>query len=496
MAIAELPSHPPEPGLVESDVSDGFDFARLLAVVRFALRAARRRPLRTAGIFLVGWVATLVGAEWAPRAYTVSTKILVQNTNTIPFLSNPHRAAQTEQEATTPKGVAESILRRDTIVAVVDETHLAARWEPSRPPALKLLDRVRRAISGPPSREEDKAAGLVRMLEKDIEVHTDDASITISLEWHDPEGAYQIVSALQRQFLEDRAAAETAAATETIAILEEEAARQRETISTAFADARKLAQSAVRPRGAGPRPREAAAAGEPSAGEGDVATELGRKRRAVQGMEDAWQRRRSDLTAKLEGLRVTYAPAHPSVIALEEQIRQAAVEPPELRELKQAEDTLLERVKSLSRAEGPPSVEAELGSPDLAPAKARLRAAIHRYEDLNDRIDSARIELGSARAAFKYRYAVIQRPEVPARPTSPNLLLIALAGLTTSLVLAVGAAYARELASERFVEVWQVEQLPIPLLAQIGRRPALARGGPPPEAVNGCGPAGPVEEHE
>src|SRR5262245_51701289 len=230
MAVPALPPHVPQPIPVEPEVQVGSDLARLLAVTGFALRAARRRPVLTAAVFLVTWLTTLAAAKWMPRAYTVSTKVFVQNNKSILFLSNPHRAAAAESEVTTPKGIAESVLRRDTIVAVVDETGAAARWEVWRPPALKLLDRVRRAVSATPA-EPVNAGALARMLENQIEVRTDDSSITISLDWHDPEGAYDIVAAVQRHFLEDRCTSETAAATETIAILEEESARQRETLN-------------------------------------------------------------------------------------------------------------------------------------------------------------------------------------------------------------------------------------------------------------------------
>src|SRR5262249_3174972 len=161
-------------------------------------------------------------------------------------------------------------------------------------------------------------------------------------------------------------------ATETIALLEQEAVRARERIGTALADAQNAARASERVRGVAAHPRAAPAVSEAaSAGEEDVATELARKRRAIHATEDAWQRHRADLKAKLDELRITYAPAHPSVIALEEQIRQGVGEPPELQELKRAEGALLDRVKGLSRTNVDSPRDAELGSADLAPAKAR-----------------------------------------------------------------------------------------------------------------------------
>jgi hypothetical protein len=106
--------------------------------------------------------------------------------------------------------------------------------------------------------------------------------------------------------------------------------------------------------------------------------------------------------------------------------------------------------------------------PETTAANAKLFAAVGKYEDLMDRIDSARIELHTAQAAFKYRYAIVEPPELPKKPTKPNVLLIVLGGFALSIGAAVLAAGGKDLASDRFVEAWQVRRrLPIPLLAEV-----------------------------
>jgi uncharacterized protein involved in exopolysaccharide biosynthesis len=93
---------------------------------------------------------------------------------------------------------------------------------------------------------------------------------------------------------------------------------------------------------------------------------------------------------------------------------------------------------------------------------------VGKYEELMDRIDSARIELHTAHAAFKYRYAVVELPELPKKPTKPNVLFILLVGVALSVALAIIAAGAKELTPGRFIERWQVpRRLPIPLLAEV-----------------------------
>lgn len=473
-----------DPELDEAEAEDGVDLARSLEVVRLVLRAPRRRPRLAATVLLLCCLVTAAVALLIPRAYTVSTRILVQRNVVIPLLGNPRRPLPTDWDVPT-KGTSESILRRDNLTAIVKETDLVARWSVGRSPALRLLDRAGDAVFGPKA-EQDRTRALVGLLEKKITVQVDETTITISLAWHDPVVGYEIVSALERSFFRDRSETETAAISETIAILEKEAARQREAIDADVIGAQKtLAPArpghAVTPRRAGPaRAPLASSPGEPS-----IASLLEKKRSAVQAMEDPWQRRLVDLKAQLASLRLTYASAHPSIIVLEEKVRQAAVEPQELIALKREESALLDQVKELSRAtdrageplSSPdvtspgadrPSVEDD-DSPEQAPAKARLAAGVQKYEDVRARIDSARIELNTATAAFKYRYATVGPAEVPRQPTKPSVPLIVLCGLGLSIVLAVLVTGVKDLTSDRLIEPWQARRLPVPVLAEVQR---------------------------
>jgi uncharacterized protein involved in exopolysaccharide biosynthesis len=84
------------------------------------------------------------------------------------------------------------------------------------------------------------------------------------------------------------------------------------------------------------------------------------------------------------------------------------------------------------------------------------------------RLDAARIELDTARAAFKYRYSVVSPAQTPRNPVSPNVMLIVLGGLLGGLFFAFFTGTVLDLWKGRIVEPWQVEtQLKIPLLAQV-----------------------------
>lgn len=480
---APIPPHPdPELDPAEDEGEDGLDLARALEVVGFVLRAPRRRPALAATVLLVSCLVTAAVALFAPRVYTVSTRILVQRNVVIPLLGNPRRPLPTDWDVPT-KGTSESILRRDNLTAIVKETNLASRWTVGRSPALRLLDRVGKGIFGPET-EQERTRALVGLLEKKIGVQVDETTITISLPWHDPVVGYEIVSALERSFFRDRSETETTAITETIAILEKEAARQREAIDADVLGAQKT-QASARPSAAAPARRASAGRAPLSSGVGEpsVATLLAQKRSAIQAMEDPWQRRLVDLKAQLASLRLTYASAHPSIIVMEEKVRQATVEPPELIALKREESALLEQVKELSRAtdragEAHPSsgfagVDASRSSegaddsPEQAPAKARLAASVEKYEDVRARIDSARIELNTAQAAFPRRYTTVGPAEVPKQPTKPSVPLIVLCGALLSVLFSIAVAGAKDLTSDRLIEPWQARRLSIPVLAEV-----------------------------
>jgi uncharacterized protein involved in exopolysaccharide biosynthesis len=490
----------PEADPALEDGSEEAGAAQGVELLGLFLRAPRRRPLAAALTFVLGLAATAAVVSLSPRVYVSETKILAQRNVVIPSLSNPHRAVPADWDAPTTRAASESILRRDNLAAIAEETELPARWNAGRSPLSRALDNVSQRLFGP-TPEEERYRAILGTLEKRLTVQSEEPTIKISAAWSDPEIAYRIAQSAQRNFLRDRAATEMNAITESTAILEQEAVRQREAIDVALGAVRKIRQAAVaaatppaaateakdaaEPRFA-PRPARAAPV------DHEVTAELAEKRRAIQNIEDTRQRRLAELRAQLADLRGTYASQHPSVIALEEKIRQASVEPPELASLKRAEAELLARIKlatpfdddapapqparrlfaaTMPAAAAPaaPPTRPE-DDPEAAPARAKLVTAVQRYEELMDRIDSARIELITAQAAFKYRYVVVEPAEVPKRAQKPNIPFVVAVGFLASILAAIGIAGARDLASGRFVEAWQVRRkLAMPVLAEVER---------------------------
>ena len=106
-------------------------------------------------------------------------------------------------------------------------------------------------------------------------------------------------------------------------------------------------------------------------------------------------------------------------------------------------------------------------------ARTRLRFAMEKYDNLMERIDNSRIELDTARAAFKYRYSVLRPATLPRIPVKPNVPMVLAAGMFMALALGTVAAALADLGSGRVLERWQVERnLGLEVLGQVPRTTA------------------------
>lgn len=102
--------------------------------------------------------------------------------------------------------------------------------------------------------------------------------------------------------------------------------------------------------------------------------------------------------------------------------------------------------------------------------RERLRTSMFKYNQLLERIDGARIELDTARAAFKYRYSVVRPAALPKKPLKPNAALLIAAGVVGGIFLAFFGCAATDLRRGRVLERWQLERsLGLPVLAVVSR---------------------------
>jgi uncharacterized protein involved in exopolysaccharide biosynthesis len=106
----------------------------------------------------------------------------------------------------------------------------------------------------------------------------------------------------------------------------------------------------------------------------------------------------------------------------------------------------------------------ELIDPALA---EQFESALRKYRALKDQISSAQIDLDTAQLAFKHRYKIVAPAEPPTKPIKPKVPLIIGGGIVFGLLLAFAAAILAELRTDRIMQRWQVQQIALPVLADL-----------------------------
>ncbi|MGH7298059.1 MAG: hypothetical protein ACRELB_24175, partial [Polyangiaceae bacterium] len=435
-----------------------------------------------------------------PRSYSCSVRMLAQKNLVLPALGNPNSALRQTDSLT--KNAADTILQRENVVAAIKQLDLLDRWTTTRQPILRLKDRIV-SVLGPRS-EENRMRDLIGYLEKRLWVVSDDSSITIGIDWPDRDLSYEIVSFLQKNFLDARYDNNVNVIEEAIRILEERAKPQADEVDAALANLTKIEAErrgvpvgAAVVRGAGGRapvrrasPSTAGGVATTTPDDTDdtndsAAAELEDVRRRMRMVKDDRDRQLIQAQNQLADARATLGPMHPTVVALNEKIAQfSAGDPPELQSLRARERQL---VAQLAKTPTPPPAgattapvvsygggggagpappataglrtSAELrDDPEVTAAQARLTAATAKYNDILSRIESARIELDVTRAAFKYQYTVVRPAELPRNPSKPNVLMILVASIAGALLLMVLLPGALDLRRGRILEPWQIER--------------------------------------
>ncbi len=464
------------------------DFQQLRNRIGFALRAVGRRRGLFLVIFLI--VAALAGGALAiiPRTFHVETQLLALRVAMMPALGNPGRKVPLDADSPT-RAAAEAVLRRDNLISLIKQTDLMSYWALNRPPVLRLKDRLV-ALVDPPT-EEDKLNAMIGFLEARLSVVTGPSTVTISIDWPDAELAYRLVETAQQNFLEQRHAEEVSTIAETISILEGHAATVRESLDAAMDDLRKTHEvGPLTPSSQGTTaqvtPRKDPAQEARRAETAELRLMLEAKRRAITELEEFRRRRLAELQADLAQQKTVYASAHPVVLKLQQSINAMQEDSPQLLALRKEESALSEELAARmasaraegSLARGPRPVDAAPARRTDAPgqdvageyARTRVRFAMEKYDNLLERIDSAQIELDTARAAFKYRYSVVRPPIFPKRPSKPKVPVFVAGALFAALTFGLAAAVLADLRSGRLLEPWQVErQLGLTILGELPR---------------------------
>jgi uncharacterized protein involved in exopolysaccharide biosynthesis len=476
----------------DDEEPEGIGLEAIRDIVGFVLRAARRRPVLTCMTFFLVASLGLAVAAIMPRTYSATVKMLAQRGSTIRVLSSPNQAMDSVDNPT--KNVAAMITRRENLLALVREGNVVERHRMTRSPALKLKDK----LFGTPS-EEDMQLAMALTLEKRIEVDTDDTKVEITVNWPNAQLAYDLVTLVQKNFLEARYDSDVAMVTESITVLEDHARAELAHVDAELEGYQKTVAERV-PKLAAPTPERAptrsfagsvprpATGGAPSERpDGDVAKQLEEVRLHIRALEEGQQRAIDAARQQLTQAQLTLTPMHPTVIALQQQLDASSQPSPELADLRNQERALMAAIAPPSVSAPPsaaitashlptPFIKADRDAAADAPpatallvpggehdgilqlAQSKLSMAIGAYEDAVVAVDRANVELDVTRAAYKHRYTVVTPAEVPRAPKKPTAKLIAVGAVFGGALLAFLVAAAADFAGGLVLESWQVRR--------------------------------------
>jgi hypothetical protein len=431
--------------------------------------------------------------------------MLAQRASAIRTLTSPNPG----MDDSPTKNVATMITRHDNLLALVKEANLVERHRLTRPPFLKMRDRLYAKVLGAPS-DEDMQVALAQTLETRLNVEaTDDTNLAITVEWSNPQLAYDLVTLVQKNFLEARYDSDVAVITESIEVLEEHAKSELSHVDSELEDYQKVLGDYDRQKAASqaatltptrPRYRVVTSGGAPRAvptgpvvpeQDPGVAKQLEDTRARIRALEASQQKDIDDARQRLTQAQLTLTPMHPTVITLQQQLDAISQPSPALTELRDQERALMVQIApprpiAIASASAPApfagfrqslvpiaSDSAAASSSATAAALAlfddrdngrlqlsqsKLALAIHAYEDAMDRIDRAKTELDVTRAAYKYRYTVVKPAEVPRHPKKATANMVAAGAVIGGALLALLLAAAADLAGGTVLESWQVRR--------------------------------------
>jgi hypothetical protein len=300
-----------------------------------------------------------------------------------------------------------------------------------------------------------------------------DGVLIISIDWPDPQVAYELVETAWQNFREARREQEISSIENVVSILEARAEAARAEIEELQTESPiQTSKAGGSPAGA----RKTAGRSLVNIPAMQTRTKLETIRRTIRDEDDFRRRRLEDLRAQLTQRLAMYGESYPSVVSLQQEIDAFRREPPELIALR-AEEQRLDAAYSRHKREAPegdPSISTERTAADVRTDRGdgdtRLTRATIRYQSTLERMETARLDLDASASAFKHRYSVMWPAKVPLEAAKPNPPKMLAMGSALALFLAVLAAVLADLRAGRFVEPWQVEQLlDLPVLSEVER---------------------------
>ncbi len=443
----------------------------------FVLGAVRRHKALATVVFLFGIAATAAYYLTRTPMYEVETKIFAQRQQALPSIVRP------TVDDTPTRTAWDLVHQRDNLINVLKQTKVLDEWRASASstkgglrswlgPWGKKAATATPSSTGTASPENDELVNtLVLRLDKALIVTTGEGTITIAIDWPDPQQAYRLVEAALQNFLEARHVQEITAIDGVISLLQGRVAALRAELDKVIEESRRGAAQDTGSLALSATPRTA----QPAEDLVRLKALIDAKERAIRDVEEFRRRRLADLQAQLDEKRAVYSDAYPGVISLRQDIAALSRESPQIAGLREEDRKLHEEYAKRLGEESPATPLAAPRTARRGDGRAeqdeRVREARSRYDQMVERMNAAQLDLDAARAAFKFRYNVVWPAQVPKQPVSPNPKKILGLGGLASLLLALCAATAADLWAGRVVERWQVERaLDLPVIADVPRR--------------------------
>ena len=442
---------------------DHRDRERFRNYVSFVAGSARRHRFLVSVVFVSIMGGTIGSFFVLPKTYHVETKALAQPSSALSVRGDGPGAESLTRVA------ADTVLRRDNLLALIQQLDLLQYTKEHRAPAQQARDAVTLFLRGHEDSEADRTDALVKRLGEKFAVWTSDggptaggSTVTIAIDWQDGPMACKLVDAAQRAFLDARYAREITALAESIEILQRHTATFRADVDDAVAAIEGLRAARNAPGGAPPtappsaRPRMVSSMRAvspprtlvPDAAAQRLQSQLQAKLRSLEELEDLRRRRLSDLQAHLAEARATYTESHPAITDLKQSIAALSVDSPQAASLRLEVASLKADIDAQSASAGagephapaivwttapagsttgtgsaPPQLPGDVlrlsldlredRDPGMVYARGQLRDAMDKYATLRTQIQTAQIDLETAQAAFKYRYTVVTPAHLP-----------------------------------------------------------------------------------
>jgi uncharacterized protein involved in exopolysaccharide biosynthesis len=483
---------------------DHRDREKIRNYVVFIMGSVRRHRLLFVAVLLSIMGGTIGALLAFPKTYHVEAKAVAQPNSALTVRGDGPSADSLTRVA------AETVLRRDNLLALIQQTDLIHYTAEHRAPVQRWRDAVVKALRLREDSEADRLDGLVELLEKKLVVWTGDSgsTVTIAIDWSDGPMACRLVDSAQRAFLEARYAREITALAESIGILQSHTTSLKADIDEAVAGIDKMHageapvavdQAPSRTRMLSVTRPSAARASAPHPELEQLKVQIDAKQRAMDELEEFRRHRLSELQAHLAEARTTYTESHPAIVDLKQSIAALSVESPQSTSLRQEVSALrieYDRKSSASETPGasepgtslnalaaapvaaPPQLAGDVlrlavdlredRNPGMVYARGQLRDAMDKYAALRTQIETTQIDLETAQAAFKYRYSVVTPAHLPRGPVKPNVPLVVIAAFLAAVLCALLSSVLVDVVAGRLLERWQIESLlDRPILGEI-----------------------------